>query len=301
LTVAGGPDLSGLRVAFEIKQNTIQAPSMASFRVYNPSPDSVSNLLRLAEGAKVTFDCGYDDHHGVVFAGDLKQVISGHETVTDTYVDLFCADGDKGYNLSTVSTTLKAGYTPADKLKAAVDAMGSNGVTMGMTNVDMSKPQFPRGIPLIGMARDVVREVALFLGATWSIQMGQVQVISKDKPLQGSALVMNSQTGLVGWPKQTADGIYVTSLINSQLQPNTLLQIDQSSIQRAEQDNNPLTSGGSDLNLSLKNQGVADGVYRVLAIDRRGDTRNNEWYDVSTCIGAITGSTPNSQIVLGRS
>lgn len=297
---AGSKDLASLRVCFSIKQWSIQAPNMASFRVYNPSPTTVAALTG-KEYTGVQFYAGYQDHTGLVFSGDIKQTITGHETVSDSYIDIFAADSEQAYNNARVTKTLSSGYKPQDKLNAALDALKPFGVTMGKSNVDLSQPVYPRGLPLLGMARDVIRQVALSAGATWSFQLGKLDMISPTKDLSGGAVLMNSKTGMVWWPQQTPDGIVVKSLLNPALQPNTLLQIDQSSIQRAQGDNNPLTSGGSDLNLALNQQGVADGVYRIFHLDRQGDTRGSEWYDISTCIGAKTGSLPNSQIGLGYS
>ena len=45
----------------------------------------------------------------------------------------------------------------------------------------------------------------------------------------------------------------------------------------------------------LENQGVADGVYRVLQIRTEGDTRGNPWFMDLTCIGATTGTLNNQQ------
>ena len=144
------------------------------------------------------------------------------------------------------------------------------------------------------MARDTMRTLATSRGANWSIQDGKLDMIDPSKPLSSSPLYLNSQTGMIGWPKQTGDGIVVTSLLNPAVRPNTLVHIDQSSIIEAERNNNPIGGEQSMENFNLDNTGqiAADGIYRVFYLERSGDTRATDWYDISTCLA--NGASANA-------
>ena len=300
---ASGP--TDLRITFSIRQDTIQDPNPARFRVYNPSA-STSAALKAAQGSKVTFSAGYQDSVGVVYSGDMKQFVAGHETPVDSYVDLLCAGGDVAYNQARVTKTLAAGWTPMDKVKVALDAMSPFGVTMGLMNVDLSQPKFSRGIPLIGMARNLLREVALSKGALWSIQTDGLHIVDARQSVQTGVTVLNSQTGLVGWAKQTPDGIIARSLLNAALQPHQQVYLKESDILAAERDVNPLNQGVSAQNINLDRAGVLapDGVYTIIALNRTGDTRGVEFYDEMTCIasngGALTDGQQKQGLTLGQ-
>lgn len=96
------------------------------------------------------------------------------------------------------------------------------------------------------MAKDTLRSVAISAGATWSIQNGAVHIVDERKPVPGNtAFVLNSQTGMISRPEQTEDGIVVRSLINPALSIHSKVQIDQSSIQRADPEYGSLTSNVS--------------------------------------------------------
>lgn len=295
LTLSGSSiDLGALRVVFKIEANSLQAPNMARFRVYNVSPTTAA-ALHAKEFSSLTFSAGYEQgDYGVIYSGNVKQAVIGHETAVDSYVDIFCADGDQGYNSAHVNQTLSSGHTPQNIFDAALQSLGKFGITKGQVNVDLSQPKFPRGRPIFEMARDTMRTLAYARNANWSIQNGKLDMIDPTKPLTSSPLYLNSQTGMVGWPKQTGDGIIVTSLLNPNLRPNTLVHIDQSSIIEGEQDNNPLSGPGSQQNFNLANTGLiaADGIYRVFYLDRSGDTRATDWYDVSTCLA--NGASANA-------
>ena len=287
----GGP--TDLRIQFSITQWGLQSPNMAHFRIYNPSADTIAQFQN-KEFTKVDFSAGYQDNIGLLFSGTIKQTINGHETAVDTYIDLFCADSETGYNQGRLGMSLAAGHTPQDRVNAAVKAMAPFGISLGLVNVDLSQPKYPRGIPLVGMARDVLRGVALSAGALWSIQQGKVHIVDQRKPVPGNAITMTADTGLVGWPKQTADGIEVTSLINPSLQPHVNITLDPSQIIAAQQNINVRDGSAASSNQQLQDQALGAGTYNIFKIDRNGDTRGQNWYDVSLCIGK-GGTLPNSQ------
>ena len=111
------------------------------------------------------------------------------------------------------------------------------------------------------MARDTLRRVALSAGATWSIQNGAGHIVDERKPVPGNtAFVLNSQTGMIGRPAQTEDGIAVRSLINPALSIHSKGQINQSSIQRADPEYGSLTSDVSQRNRNLALTGTISSI-----------------------------------------
>lgn len=55
------------------------------------------------------------------------------------------------------------------------------------------------------MAHNVMDNIANQCKATWQIVDGQVQMVANDKYIH-EAIVLNSQTGLIGMPQQTMGG-----------------------------------------------------------------------------------------------
>ena len=283
-TITGG-GLADLRIEFAIKQWDLQSPNVGHFKIWNPGKSTVAQFQN-QEFTKVDFSAGYEDNVGLIFSGEIKQAISGHETATDTYIEIHAASGDRGYNQGRISTTLAKGHTPQDRVDAAIKAMAPFGVSLGLVNVDLSQPKYPRGIPLVGMARDVLRSVALSAGASWSIQNGEkVHIVDQRKPVTGNAIKLTASTGLIGWPRQTQDGIEVTSLLNPALQPHANIMLDPSQIIAAQQNINVNSPSSALQNQQLDQQALGAGTYNIYHLDRRGDTRGPDWYDTSLCIG----------------
>jgi hypothetical protein len=293
---AGGLDLSAMRIKFEIHHMTTQSPNTLIARVYNLSKTTAKIIQN--EFTTVQLSAGYEDNIGLIFKGDIKQKITGRETPTETYIDIIAADFDAAYTLATVQTTLAAGSTPRDHWNAVLTQMKPFGVTEGYVSPGiLDQPKYPRAVTLYGMAREVLRTLARTANANWSIQSGKLNMVSKTSSIPGNAVVLNSATGLIGLPTETITGIMVRALINPNFKVDTILQIDQASIDRAQltqlgtsgaQQLGTLGGTGPDGKQIQGTLGTGDGFYRVLYIDWNGDNRGTSWYADMDCVGVIS-------------
>jgi hypothetical protein len=293
LTVTGASstvDLSPLRITFQTKQADKETPSYVNIRVFNLS-DSTSQLIQ-NEGQTVQLQAGYQDgNYGIIFSGQVIQIKRGRANQTDTYLDIMAGDGDFALNQTVFNQSLKAGWTDKDVLAAQI-ALKANGVTNG-PDAMLTTTSRPRGRVLYGMVRDTLREICANQGMTYSVQNGQLTLIPLLGFLPGEAVVCNSQTGMIGLPEQTQNGIKVRMLLNAQLSIGSKLQINQASIQQLTQ---PAQIEAS-AKFSTVTPGVAkgDGTYRIYVIEHKGDTRGNDWYSDITCLSidpTLEGVTP---------
>jgi len=137
-----------------------------------------------------------------------------------------------------------------------------------------------------------LRQEVATQGASWSIQNGQVKILPLDGYLPDEVVVLNGQTGLIGRPEQTVDGIRARALINPAIQVGGRVQIDNKAINQTLQQNPdgapvPYNQWAG---LQLLANIATDGVYRVLVIEYDGDTRGPAWY-MDLVLLAIDAST----------
>jgi len=296
-----GISLSDFKVVFNITWTDTRWPRVAMVRIYNLSKDTASRILG-QELAKIKIIAGYDgmgystdQNFGEIFSGDIRFTVTGRDNPTDTWVLIQAIDGHQAFMNASVTTTLAAGYTVADVHSAAMDSFSPYGVTKGITG-DTPATVFPRGRVLYQSTRDVMDNVASQSGATWQLVAGQAQMVPTDKYVQ-EAIVLNSDTGLIGMPQQTMGaGVNVRCLINPNIRLNGLVQIDQASVYRTslsadevkalpgrareENVNGNLTVNGT---LQQPASIAADGLYIVKSIDYTGDTRGQPWYMDMMC------------------
>lgn len=290
---APGVDLSALHFKFSIKRGDLQTPNSIDVRVYNVSDQTIVGITGSkseAEFSRLILQCGYGDNVGVLFDGTIKQFRRGRENATDTYLDITAADGDRAYNYAVVNTTLAAGSTPDDHVNAALAAMAPApfGITKGYVP-PLPQNRLPRGKVMFGMARDSIRQVASAQRMNWSIQNGQLQLVPLDSYIYTEAVVLNSETGMIGMPEQTQNGVRVKALINPQFQSGRAVQIDERSVQRARYGLSPQDQVMQGF---IPEVNVTDGIYRILYAEHQGDTRGNEWYSDLICLSINSAAPP---------
>lgn len=289
-------DLSNLRITFRVKRGDLQTPNSAQIRVYNVS-DNTAQRAESKEFTRVVLQAGYEGNYGIIFDGSIVQVRRGRENPTDTYLAITAADGDMAYNFAVVNATLSAGSVPNDHVKVCAAAMSAYGVTAGYQPTLGGNP-LPRGKVMFGMARDYLTTVANSTQTLWSIQDGKLQIVPETSYAPGTIPVINANTGMVGMPEQTANGITVRMLLNPSVKIGRLIQLDNSSIQRYEFS---LSSDQQAANrgTALQNKISGDGFYYVMTSDIWGDTRGNDFYTEVICLAV--DATPISTDLLNSS
>ena len=291
-----GLNLSQLRIKFTIKKKDAQSPNTCEARIWNLAPDTVNQIQK--EFTQLQLQAGYQGNFGLIFKGNIKQIIKGKENGVDTYIDIIAGDGDQAYNFSVINTTLKAGSKPQDHINAAVKTMNQYNITTGYVS-GIPQVSLPRAKVLYGMAREVLRNAAKASGSTWSIQDGQVQFVPLTGVLPNQAIVINSDTGMIGAPKQTNDGIKLQCLLNPLIKVGGKIQLNEDDIQQekvenftSKKGNNPLTKNKAYKPVKLN----ADGVYRVLTVEYHGDTRGTEWFCHLVCL-SVDATAPAAKSV----
>lgn len=309
-------DLSEFRIRFKVRQADPAAARLktAQIRVSNLNSDTSQKLIKEYNG--VVLQAGYQTgKFGVIFQGTIRQYRRGHETMTESYLDIDAADGDVARNFGVVNTTLSAGSTVDDYVKAVLDKWKELGVQEGYNGLSAAIAQgtpggsgqinqqalaaaakSPRGDVLSGMAWKTLDDAVSAVGATWIITDGKVNIVPLTGYLPGEAVKLSGATGLIGWPEQTQQGIYARCLLNPAIRCMGLVQIDEKSI------NTTLAPGGTgtatifptETSFNLLQPVTDDGFYRVVVIDHEGDTRGPPWYTSLVLLAAdISSKTVN--------
>lgn len=293
LLVANGAeaiDLSQMHFTFQIFAADVQTPTNAIIRIFNLSPKTALKIKN--EYNKVILQVGYRGGiKGEIFSGTIIQVRRGKANPTDRYVDIVAADGDIPYNFAVVNKTLDGNVTRMDQLNAINEPMMALGAGQlgNVPQANFTGGILPRGKVLYGMARHQLRGLAKTTGTSWSIQNGRVTMVPLDGLLPTQAVKLTAKTGLIGMPEQTDNGIRVTCLINPQIVAGGLIQLDNKTINEAL-----INVQFTAINLFADTD--ADGFYKVLVVEYRGNTRGNDWYQFLTCLAVNPSAKTGKQI-----
>jgi hypothetical protein len=284
-------DLSQLRIKFAVKRSDTPTPNVADIRVYNLSTATAQLIKK--EFTTAILQAGYVGNYGVIHTGNIKQVIVGRESATDTFVDIISGDGDQAYNFGIVNKTLAAGSQPMDQIKATIGAMNPLGVSQGyISQIQVTK--LPRGKVMYGNARHYLNTLANTTGSGWSIQDEKVNFVKQSTYLPGTAIVLTSKTGLIGQPQQTNEGVNCKCLLNPFIKIAGRIKIDNASVQTLKID---LTVKNSPANIPAPL--TWDGVYYILVAEHVGDTRGTEWYTNLVTLYSDPTSNPLNSVQVG--
>lgn len=238
-----GVDYSGLRVRFNIKKTSDSSANEAKIELYNVNPEHASLLLE--KGAEILLMAGYEGNEQMIFTGQVRRGKNRAEG-TDRIILLETGDGDKAINDATVNKTFTKGSTDDQIIKECKDCMG---VPTGHQDAVKAKPR-ARGKTISGKASKELTKVAVKHEAQWSIQDGQLLMLKGDNTRPNATFLISDDTGMLGSPEQTEDGVKVTTLLNPAYLIGGVAKIEAISYQ---------------------------GGIRIESIEHSGDTHGSEW------------------------
>lgn len=286
-----GLNLSELHVKFSITKSDAESPNVADITVYNLAADTAQRIKR--EFTRVTLQAGYVGNFGVIFDGQIRQVRIGRDNATDTFLNIIASDGAAAYQFATVNTTLAAGSSVQDWLKAAIAPMADLGVVQGLLDSEVKSKPLPRGKVMYGASRDHMRSAARTAGATWSIQDGETEVLRRTALRPGQAVLLSPSTGLIGTPEQTEDGVVMRSLINPMIRVNGAIKLEADVLEKKLD----LTAKSTSTTTEKPPSPIAaNGLYRALWLEYQGDTRGNDWYCDITGLAADASAPAGKEV-----
>ena len=281
---SGGVGLSikDLRVQFEVEKTVESAPNEAKIRIFNLTPENEEKIKE--EFDEVILNAGYKDNIGMIFRGNIQHVYRYREK-TDTITEIIASDGDKDYRLATINTTFAAGSTNLDIIDAALDSFQGVGDTNRGT-IAVPAKVYLRGKVVTSNSRSALDNVSKECGINWSIQNGELDMISVDDFLP-DVVVINKNTGMLGSPTVTDKGIEVRCLMNNLLKVNARVELDRSSINEKPAGKGADKNGEGGKRRSQPDGSKredATGLYKILNLKHKGDNRASEWVSTSVCL-----------------
>jgi hypothetical protein len=300
-----GIDLSEMRFTFQTRAWDHQTLPTMVVRIYNLSDTTVKELLRKGEYTEVQLKAGYQEGwFGTIFRGTIKQFRTGRESPTDTFLDIFAADGDL-FNWTHVNGVVPPGGSVQDVKKIADEAAKREaGITKGIDLLPSDEQIYLNGKVVNGMISSVYDDISYNSKSVWHVWGGETHFVPTSGTIGNEAIKLNSETGLVGMPEVSQDGVHAKCLLNPNIRPRSLIQINQGDINRVHNVNNDGLGDNYAWLGNLSGQAqffastAADGFYIVFYVEHQGDTRGNPWYTDIVC-GAYNSEQNRKAIDMG--
>lgn len=264
------------RITFDITKNASSdylSFNTAEIEIYNMT--SETRALISQEGLRVRLDAGYEDLHKVIFEGVVNNVTVVKENV-DIITTLFCSS-DMTALSNDVSETLN-GINITDYLS---NLCKKNGIKLEMKKIDKSITEYS----VDGSVSQTIARICSLFGLTYSIDDGMIRIISKDVKSDdvkdSEAILVTPTTGMLGNPDITEEGCNVKTLLDCRHHVNGYYKLE---APFASYNLNNLTVRpeavlGGELNaIAFIDSRTYNGIYMVLSMQIKGDTRGNAWY-----------------------
>jgi len=281
-----GVELDGLRFSFDIEKGSTKNVNKCTVKVYNTRPETRSLIETI--GNVLILKAGYEEQDGAsaIFVGNVTRSLTVKEGA-DWITELELQDGFYEFRDSKITVSYDEGASAIDVLK---DIASKFLLPIRPLPSDLTDKQYPSGFSFVGRVRDAMDKVCDYLSLEWSIQNRQIQIIKKGGTLKQKAIVLSSNSGMVGHPqrenktmsekaaakkgvtsKQT--GVRKFTKTDKDGDKKDVLQVFGYKVKSLLQPS--LEPGGL---VQVKSVGINGEFFRIETVKHSGDTHGNDWH-----------------------
>jgi hypothetical protein len=267
-------EINGLRIKFDVEMGASNEPNTSSISIFNMTSTRrafLDQVSRTDTDRKIIIqlNVGYQNTFEELITGDLKTAVTtkeGPDFVTKLEIGeeefvYRTARLNKSYAAGTLYQTIVNDLVRSMGLKAEnlLEIFGTKSATLGIQVVKGKKVL--KGYVANGLSRDMLTEICRSFDVEWSVQRGKIVFSFGSEPgfvdipvlrsgnVNGIQIVTN--TGLIGAPKSTNDGVEFKSLLNTKILPKKTVRL-------------------------ISDQ--FDGFFLVRKVKHFGDTHGADWY-----------------------
>lgn len=255
--------LGQVRLRFDVRKSRSDTPNELFVEAWNVSP----NTRAAAEttDARARLKAGYTMAEVAVVADcEITRTLFERRN-PNTTLSITAQEGANRLREERVTLSFEAGATVQQVLDAIAGQLEFP--LRPLDDVDLSQ-RLRGGYAHAGPAGVALDDVVRRVGGRWSIQNSELLVLNEQGRVEGEAVRLTPQSGLIGSPEPVEDrlsservvedprqGFRVTSLLLPQVEPGDIVEIESADV---------------------------SGQFVVDQIQHRGDTRGPEWYSVLT-------------------
>lgn len=251
--------LKGFRMTFKAERSLKKSPNSLELNVYNLTRATLSRVQQ--RHTQVELVAGYGGHLARIFKGETRSVLPRREG-PDWVANLQCGDGAVAFGYGRTNQSFAPGTSLKDALvgiaKQAKVGVGNAVQAFSKGGLEAGFQAFTHGFTATGDAQSDIDAIVRTAGFSWSIQDGELQLLTDERDTSGTAEVLSSDTGLVGSPqmgtptkKGGAGVLRVKCLLRPQLRPGVAFQVESEGLR---------------------------GQFRAERVVHEGDTSGGEWF-----------------------
>jgi hypothetical protein len=207
----------------------------------------------------VRLEAGYPEAVAQLFLGEIRSAVNAYEG-PDIVTTIETGDSEKEMQAARINLTVGAKAPVATALTAICRALN-----VGIGNAPIKAAElatkgqtfFGIGTVIYGNAAQELTDFCRSADLEWSVQDGVLQILDRGKALERKAVLLSSDTGLIGSPTIDAKGVVTfKALIQPDLRP------------------------GHKVVFKTRDFKISQG-YRIEECEYEGETMGTSWYVTS--------------------
>lgn len=215
-----------MKVGFYISKGLSASQNTAEIRIWNLAEGNRNAVGK--ELDTVELEAGYmpptgGGKFGLIFKGNIRDVQHVREGM-DIITTITCGDGDAAIRRATISKSFPAGTKVEDVIDEVVKQLEAKGLTRGEWKLPDELPILKRPYAICGACVRELNRLGRAFKFYWSSQNEKVEIVGGEKALSQMAMI-SPDTGMIGPPTITDNGVIVTALLNPDIKPNHQVQI----------------------------------------------------------------------------
>jgi len=282
--IAGSDDWTpeAIRITFDVKQSLSPIGAVggywfADIAIYNLN-EKTTNII-LQQGMTVKLEAGYKNKvsYGTIFEGTLFQPTWERIDGITEKLTLHCIVGLVEGTNNFVSYNTRAGLTQR-QIVSQMTKTPNIAYPLDTSNVKFendivaTRGEVYFNQPFDYFADMAAQDTSNFWATNMAINIRQLADQDSNIP----TLQISQQSGLIGTPQQTQDGVDIKMLLDARPILRQQFQLQPDAVVRQI----PRIQGNYPTILDAK------GIYHIIAINHVGDSRGNEWYTYLTGVNS---------------
>lgn len=271
--IEGVTTVPGFRIAFEVAQSNDSKANKAQATIWHLSESSrakfsevIARPTKARKRPQFIIEAGYVGTQAVIFNGEAVHV--GSVRVAGGFETQISAQDGLQAKRAILAATLSGQQQVGQMIKQIAEKMGVNATRAIAKAV---KGDFSgafqtvlSGAVLSGPADKVMDDMTRSTGAEWSIQNGELVILTKDGFVDEEVIVLGPRSGLIRSPERRRDEkknreiIVVRSMMQPRMAVGRKLQLESNEI---------------------------SGLFRIETVKHAGDTHSADWYSEAEAIG----------------
>jgi hypothetical protein len=245
-------------------------PNTCDLRIWGLTASHRSQLAKATQSNKVSpgtkqiviptiITAGYQGNRATLFSGELRGANFPGEGADKFIADLTTGDGDQALTQARLNLAIPPGSSMNQVFQQILSEMGVQPGNMQkalslLSANPVAAQIFAKGGALKGSAAEILADLCRSTGFSYSIQNGALSFTQLNQPLDGQAILIDEQHGMIGNATCDTKGVLsVKTLLIPSISPGVKLSVQASNVK---------------------------GGFRVTSVETRGDTSigSHDWH-----------------------